>query len=36
MGNGEVKRLLGRGRTLGVGMSIQNKPLGDVPESPFD
>ena len=35
-GNGEVKRLLSGGGSSGVLMSVQNKPLGDVPESPLD
>ena len=35
-GNGEVKRLLSGRGSSGVWMSVQNKPLGDVPESPLD
>ena len=35
-GNGEVKRLLSGGGSSGVSMSVQNKPLGDVAESPLD
>ncbi len=35
-GDGEVEGLLGRGGFSGVGMSVQNEFLGNVPESPFD